>query len=285
MCSHTHTHPCPLEGPQREWHVVNTLFGITGAEQQPGKQSTEAREHTNMWDCKIIRGRRGRQGQIMGCQIYSVLLFITWHVYPCVCSLLCRSIYYEKTDTKACTTSPLCFSVVWCSYKHPACSLPCFVSRNATPLHVFSGNVLRCHVPISFFVWILTVKANNTPPRPRHIHPSEPFLSLPLVLSSHLIPHLLVFPNPFSSFFGPVSSLSIIVYLHSVHFLPSLMALRWGVLLVRNCNEDWNTISWLATVSFLHHPVLLGSDRCCCCCFGFPVCSYWCVSLSLSRYC
>lgn len=104
---------------------------------------------------------------------------------------------------------------------------------------------------------------------------SSPILSSPLSSSLILSPH----------FSAMASSLSIIIYLHSVHFLPSLMVLRWGVFLVRNCNEDWNTISWMATVSFLHHPVLLQSDRCCCCCFAFPVCSYWCVSSSLSRYC
>lgn len=149
----------------------------------------------------------------------------------------------------------------------------------------------------------LGVKCNSDwmlcpPPRPtdRPTSTSQskahfvPLLSPLLSLPSHLIPHPVLFAPFLSSFLSPhfsalVWSLSIIVYLHSVHFLPSLMALRWGVFLVRHCNEDWNTISWTATVSFLHHPVLQQSDRCCCCCFGFPVCFYWCVSSSLSRYC
>lgn len=113
--------------------------------------------------------------------------------------------------------------------------------------------------------------------------------SFPLISSPNQ-PVLFSFLSPFTPvlclslhFSVLVSSHSIIVYLHSVHFLPSLMALRWGVFLVRNCNEDWNTISWMATVSFLHH-------LCCCRVIDavivvwVPVCSYWCARSTLSRY-
>lgn len=139
-----------------------------------------------------------------------------------------------------------------------------------------------------FFSSSFRVDFNGDPPDPPPTH--RPILILSLSLSSilsHFISHPLL---PSSQTLSPlfsvlVSSFSIIVYLHSVHFLPSLMALRWGVFLVRHCNEDWNTISTMATVIFLHHPVLQQSDRCCCCGFGFPVCSYWCVSSSLTRYC
>lgn len=75
------------------------------------------------------------------------------------------------------------------------------------------------------------------------------YLPSSLLLSAHFSSPL---PTPSFHFSATVSSLSIIVYLHSVHFPLSLMALRWAVFLVRNCNEDWNTISWMATVSF--HP-------------------------------
>lgn len=57
-------------------------------EQRPGSTLACGRLYL-----KIIRGRRGQQGQIMGCQMHSVLLFITWHVYLCVCPLLGRIIY------------------------------------------------------------------------------------------------------------------------------------------------------------------------------------------------
>lgn len=149
---------------------------------------------------------------------------------------------------------------------------------------------------LCFLEWRVTVIARRPSSPPNHVHPSEPssFCSShpSFIFSFHLMSHPLPSAPLFSSFLtlslhfvSLIPSLSIIVYLHSVHFLPSLMALRWGVFLVRHCNEDWNTISWMATVSFLHHPGLQQSDRCCCCCCCFPVCSYWCVSSSLSRYC
>lgn len=145
-------------------------------------------------------------------------------------------------------------------------------------------SALSCHVNVFFrgkFNCDFAVRPTSTPQSHPHFVPLSPLS----YLSSHFISHPLsssLTLSPHSS--AMISSLSIIVYLHSVHFLPSLMALRWGVFLVRNCNEDWNTISWMATVSFLHHPLLLQSDRCCCCCcFALPVCSYWCVSSSLKQ--
>lgn len=157
-------------------------------------------------------------------------------------------------------------------------------------------NMMR--VPV-FSVLFLSQVGCKSESMPTPLHPCQPSpfcpFYFPFILSSHFpscssfshsghfFPSSLTFSAHFSAL---VSSLSIIIYLHSVHFLPSLIGLRWGVFLVRNCNEDWNTISWMATVSFLHHLELMQSDRCCCCCcFGFPVCSYWCVSSSVSRYC
>lgn len=178
--------------------------------------------------------------------------------------------------------------------------LVCTIKKCCTITCRSTWHVPQCHVSVCFFKWSQIVNACPAPP----LYPHPPLraililsFSSPLsfIFSSHLITHPshpLLSAHFFSSsldlsphFSALLSSLSIIIYLHSVHFLPSLMALRWGVFLVRNCNEDWNTISWIATVSFLHHPPMLQSDRCCCCCFGFPVCSYWCVSSSLSRYC
>lgn len=144
-------------------------------------------------------------------------------------------------------------------------------------------SAVSCHVNVFFrgkFNRDSTARPTSTPQSHPHFVPLSPLS----YLSSHFISHPLsssLTLSPHSA--AMISSLSIIVYLHSVHFLPSLMALRWGVFLVRNCNEDWNTISWMATVSFLHHSPLLQSDRCCCCCFALPVCSYWCVSSSLKQ--
>ena len=85
--------------------IVHTVFGPetpracsqANIEQRPGSILT-----CGCLYLKIIRGKRG---------LNSVLFFITWHVYLCVCPLLGRTIYWEKTGTNSCT-SPCCFTIM-----------------------------------------------------------------------------------------------------------------------------------------------------------------------------
>lgn len=98
---------------------------------------------------KIIRGRRGQQGRSAGCQMHSLLLFITWHAYQSACPLLGTSIYWEKIYSlmHLCSLDP---------YKRMFIYVPVLalctgftylvVSHLKRSHHHEASSVIRCHV-------------------------------------------------------------------------------------------------------------------------------------------
>lgn len=147
-------------------HVFFTLFWCWMIPESRGSTLTCGRSYL-----KLIRGRRGQQDQIIGCQTLSVLLFIIWHVYMCICPLLGRTIYWDKTQNPC--TSPLIFSAIGCyiyilsNFKAMFCIKLVSTSGKATILHFFPA--ICCHVMLLCVLLKWSVIYIPHPPF-RHLH-------------------------------------------------------------------------------------------------------------------
>lgn len=204
---HTDTQTCFV-------HMVLELgLGCSEANRQQRPGCTLTCGHLYL---KVIRGRRGQQGQIMGCRMHSVLLFITWHACLYVCLLLGRTIHCEKMYLSPLLLYNRMFIYIFSMF---------LAARRVKLMSIKKGRtitwfplqcaIMACHVCVC--EWSVTVIACRTLPPPNLHPPLRAILILSLsppsylFLSSHLSSSpscplrspLLFFPYPFSPFFSP----------------------------------------------------------------------------------